>query len=138
MFPDFILLQLRLLNYLLMLLLGIVKAAGARVQGQRKDPPQTAVSSRGNFLFIIFYFAPHRLSLDGTQLGADRFQSKSQASSREVAMLVKDILASKGTNVVTINPTAGLIEATNLMAERRIGVIVILGADDRIVGILSA
>ena len=94
-------------------------------------------SSRGNSLFIIFYFAPHRLSLDGTQLGADRFQSKSQASSREVAVLVKDILASKGTNVVTINPTAGLIEATNLMAERRIGAIVILGADDRIVGILS-
>ena len=52
-------------------------------------------------------------------------------------MLVKDILASKGTNVVTINPTAGLIEATNLMAERRIGAIVILGADDRIAGILS-
>ena len=52
-------------------------------------------------------------------------------------MLVKDILASKGANVVTINPTAGLIEATNLMAERRIGAIVILGADDRIVGILS-
>jgi len=56
-------------------------------------------SSRGNSLFIIFYFAPHRLSLDGTQLGADRFQSKSQASSREVAMLVKDILASKGTTL---------------------------------------
>ena len=52
-------------------------------------------------------------------------------------MLVRDILSSKGTNVVTINPTAGLIEATKLMAERRIGAIVILGADDRIVGILS-
>jgi CBS domain-containing protein len=52
-------------------------------------------------------------------------------------MIVKNILAGKGDNVVTINPTADLFAAVKLMTERRIGAVVALGADDRIVGILS-
>jgi CBS domain-containing protein len=39
--------------------------------------------------------------------------------------------------VVTIEPTADLAAAVKLLAERRIGAVVILGADHRIVGILS-
>ena len=39
--------------------------------------------------------------------------------------------------MVTINPTAQLTEAGKLLAERLIGAIVILGADDCVVGILS-
>src|SRR3974377_1394146 len=98
---------------------------------------RSASTARGlRCAFIVFL---HRTATPLTELNLEQIVSnrKSQASSREVAMLVKDILSSKGTNVVTINPTAGLIEATNLMAERRIGAIVILGADDRIVGLLS-
>ena len=52
-------------------------------------------------------------------------------------MLVKNILVGKRGNVVTIEPTADLTAAVKLLAERRIGAVVILGADNRIAGILS-
>ena len=52
-------------------------------------------------------------------------------------MIVKNILAEKGGDVVTMAPTADLATAVKLMAERRIGAVVILGADHRVVGILS-
>ena len=52
-------------------------------------------------------------------------------------MIVKNILAGKGGNVITINPTADVIAAVKLLAERGIGAVVVLGADHRIVGILS-
>ena len=52
-------------------------------------------------------------------------------------MLVKNILVGKRGSVVTIEPTANLTAAAKLLAERRIGAVVILGADHRIVGILS-
>jgi CBS domain-containing protein len=52
-------------------------------------------------------------------------------------MIVKNILAGKRGNVVTIEPTADLAAAAKLLAGRRIGAVVILGADQRIVGILS-
>ena len=52
-------------------------------------------------------------------------------------MNVKTILAAKGGNVVTIEPIADLAAAVKLLTERRIGSVVILGADNRIVGILS-
>jgi CBS domain-containing protein len=52
-------------------------------------------------------------------------------------MIVKNILASKRGNVVTIEPTANLAAAVKLLAEQRIGAVVIPGADHRVVGILS-
>jgi len=52
-------------------------------------------------------------------------------------MIVKNILAGKGGNVVTINPTADVIAAAKLMTEAGIGAVVVLGADNRIIGILS-
>jgi CBS domain-containing protein len=52
-------------------------------------------------------------------------------------MFVKNILAGKRGNVVTIEPTADLTAAVKLLTEQRIGAVVILGADHRIVGILS-
>jgi len=52
-------------------------------------------------------------------------------------MIVKHIMAGKSGNVVTIDPTADLAAAAKLLAERHIGAVVILGVDDRIVGILS-
>jgi CBS domain-containing protein len=56
---------------------------------------------------------------------------------REAIMIVKNILASKRGEVVTIEPTADVTTAIKLLAERRIGAVVILGANHRIVGILS-
>jgi CBS domain-containing protein len=52
-------------------------------------------------------------------------------------MFVKNILVGKQGNVVTIEPSADLTAAVKLLAERRIGAVVILGANHRIVGILS-
>ena len=52
-------------------------------------------------------------------------------------MTVKAILSRKGGDVVTIAPTATLVAAVKLLAERRIGAIVVTGPDDRVVGILS-
>ena len=52
-------------------------------------------------------------------------------------MNVGIILAGKGRDVVTIDPGASLGEAVRLLAEKRIGAALILGADRRIVGIIS-
>lgn len=52
-------------------------------------------------------------------------------------MTVSIILAGKGRDVVTIDPNANLAAAVDLLAEKRIGAVVIVGADRRIVGILS-
>jgi CBS domain-containing protein len=47
------------------------------------------------------------------------------------------ILAEKGRDVVAIEPGATLAEAAKLLAGRRIGAAPVLGADRRIVGIIS-
>src|SRR5215213_3509796 len=55
----------------------------------------------------------------------------------EVPMTVKAILSRKGGDVVTIAPTASLTEAVQLLAERRIGAVIVTGPDNRVAGILS-
>ena len=52
-------------------------------------------------------------------------------------MTVKSILDSKGTGVVTIEPSADLASAVKLLATRRIGALVVIGSDQRIAGIIS-
>jgi CBS domain-containing protein len=52
-------------------------------------------------------------------------------------MTVKDILLLKGSQVLTIEPTATLASAIRMLAQRRIGALVVTGADRRIVGIIS-
>ena len=52
-------------------------------------------------------------------------------------MTVSTILADKGRKVVTIEPGASLADAARLLAEKRIGAVLILGADHRLVGIIS-
>ncbi len=52
-------------------------------------------------------------------------------------MIVKSIIDAKGRDVVTIEPGASLDTAAKLLAERRIGAVVVLGPDNRIIGILS-
>jgi len=52
-------------------------------------------------------------------------------------MTVSIILAAKGRDVVAIEPSASLAAAAKLLAQKRIGAVVILGADHRLVGILS-
>ena len=52
-------------------------------------------------------------------------------------MTVSIILAAKGREVTTIEPGATMKSAMALLAEKRIGAVLVLGADHRIVGILS-
>ena len=52
-------------------------------------------------------------------------------------MTVKRILSEKGGKVVTISPTTSLADAVKLLAERRIGALVVTGAGNRVVGIVS-
>jgi CBS domain-containing protein len=59
------------------------------------------------------------------------------AMAREATMTVKEILSHKGVDVVTTDPHASIADAVKLLATRRIGAVVVTGADRRIVGILS-
>jgi CBS domain-containing protein len=52
-------------------------------------------------------------------------------------MIVKSILSAKGAAVVSIEPTATLAAAVKMLAEHRIGALVVLGPDRRLTGILS-
>jgi CBS domain-containing protein len=52
-------------------------------------------------------------------------------------MTVKTILSTKGSHVTTTEPTATLESAIAILAERGIGALVVLGADQRVIGILS-
>jgi CBS domain-containing protein len=52
-------------------------------------------------------------------------------------MTVKAILSRKGKDVLTIEPTATLATAVKLLADRKIGAVVITGADRQVTGILS-
>jgi CBS domain-containing protein len=52
-------------------------------------------------------------------------------------MTVSIILAAKGREVVSVEPGASLADVARLLAEKRIGAALILGADRRLVGIIS-
>jgi CBS domain-containing protein len=52
-------------------------------------------------------------------------------------MNVKAILSAKGGGVVTIEPNVTLEAAATVLAKHRIGALVVLGADQRVIGILS-
>ena len=52
-------------------------------------------------------------------------------------MIVKAILAAKGSNVINIEPTATLETAVKTLAEHKIGALLVLGPDRRVMGILS-
>jgi len=52
-------------------------------------------------------------------------------------MNVKSILAAKGGDIISIEPTANLAAAAKLLSVHRIGAVIILGAGGRIAGILS-
>jgi CBS domain-containing protein len=52
-------------------------------------------------------------------------------------MTVKAILAAKGSDVVTIDPNSNVGAAAKILADRRIGALVVTGPDKRVVGIIS-
>jgi CBS domain-containing protein len=52
-------------------------------------------------------------------------------------MTVKTILATKGREVITTAPTVTLEEAIAVLTRHRIGALVVLGAEERVIGILS-
>jgi CBS domain-containing protein len=52
-------------------------------------------------------------------------------------MTVKAILSAKGGDVISIEPTATLETAVKTLAKHRIGALLVLGPDRRVIGILS-
>ena len=52
-------------------------------------------------------------------------------------MTVRAMLSRKGRDVATIAPMTSLSEAVRLLAQRRIGAVVVTGPDNRVAGILS-
>ena len=52
-------------------------------------------------------------------------------------MIVKAILSAKGGDVISIDPTATLDTAVKTLAEHKIGALLVLGTDRRVIGILS-
>jgi CBS domain-containing protein len=55
----------------------------------------------------------------------------------ETVMTVNDILLHKGSEVFTIEPVATVAAAVRMLSERRVGALVVTGADLHIVGIIS-
>src|SRR5271169_965022 len=83
----------------------------------------------------------HRLRFSGEAKSRDppkrSFRFGATRRTREATMTVSIILAGKGREVVSIEPNSSLASAVALLAEKRIGAVLILGADRRIAGILS-
>jgi CBS domain-containing protein len=52
-------------------------------------------------------------------------------------MTVNDILLQKGSDVVTIEPTATVAAAVHTLAQHRIGALLVTGTDHHLVGIIS-
>jgi len=52
-------------------------------------------------------------------------------------MTVKAVLSRKGNNVITVEPTAPLSIAIDMLAKYRIGALVVTGTDSRVIGIVS-
>src|SRR3954451_9319151 len=73
----------------------------------------------------------------GRSLGRRTFGVASLGASKEVPMTVKAILSRKGSDVLTIEPTANVSAAVKLLTERRIGALIVTGPDNRVAGILS-
>jgi CBS domain-containing protein len=55
----------------------------------------------------------------------------------DAPVIVREILDTKGRDVTTITPDKTLSEAAQLLAERKIGALVVTGAKRRVTGILS-
>jgi CBS domain-containing protein len=77
----------------------------------------------------------------GGALGFVGLRSNASATgadaARRLPMTVKAILSQKGSQVLTIEPTATLAAAVAMLAQRRIGALVVTGAGRRIAGIIS-
>jgi Predicted signal-transduction protein containing cAMP-binding and CBS domains len=54
-----------------------------------------------------------------------------------MSVLVKTILEQKGRDVVTVAPNATLAEAARILEQNRIGAVVVVGMESRIVGIFT-
>src|SRR5688572_30313684 len=73
---------------------------------------------------LVRYHRPARNSESTVEIGSD-------------PMTVRAILSAKGGNVITIEPNANVEQAAKILAERRIGALVVTGPEQRVVGIVS-
>src|SRR5579872_1587894 len=77
-------------------------------------------------------------NIDGVAFTAAGHVATDQTvKTRDAMMTISTILGEKGREVFTIEPGASLAAAAKLLSERRIGAVLILGADRRLVGVIS-
>jgi CBS domain-containing protein len=69
--------------------------------------------------------------------GRGRLASAKADAKQEADMNVQAILSNKGDQVLTIEPNVTLAAAAQILAQRRIGALVVTGAAGRLVGIIS-
>src|SRR5215472_6870877 len=70
-------------------------------------------------------------------LSTRRSAGRSNAGRGRRPMHVKNILSAKGSHAISIEPTATVATAARTLAEHRIGALLVLGPDRRVIGILS-
>jgi CBS domain-containing protein len=79
--------------------------------------------------------SPDRRMIVGA--GRGRLASAKADAKQEADMNVQAILSNKGDQVLTIEPNVTLAAAAQILAQRRIGALVVTGAAGRLVGIIS-
>lgn len=52
-------------------------------------------------------------------------------------MTVAHILQSKGSDVISVSPTAAILEVADILAEHKIGAVLVIGPGDKLAGIIS-
>ena len=52
-------------------------------------------------------------------------------------MSVAHILQSKGSDVISVSPSAAILEVAEMLAEHKIGAVLVMGAGDKVAGIIS-
>jgi len=52
-------------------------------------------------------------------------------------MTVAHILQSKGSDVISVSPTAAILEVADVLTEHKIGAVFVMGDGDKLVGIIS-
>jgi CBS domain-containing protein len=109
--------------------LGIMEQTHKRYSGKNKVLRRNIHSEQRAFLLDLENRWRDRLSIPGSDLLA-----RAQGGS---PMNVKEILAAKGSIVLTIEPTADLTAATRVLTDNHIGALVICGVGMQMVGILS-
>jgi len=117
---------------------SIIYCHGSAAERVDNESPARPLVSRRGFRVARADGAADATELDGKSSIIDTaLRGPEIAGQGRRPMHVKSILSAKGGNVFSIEPTATLETAVRTLAEHKIGALLVLGPDRRIIGILS-